>query len=234
VTPRAIPLVALVTVLSAGCNGRSAKNQPKAAAPTATHEHSSGSEHHFPDPQTYAHRLDDPARDQWQRPQEVLALLECRPGMTAVDLGAGTGYFIGALSEAVGPEGYVLALDTERSMVDALVERIEQEKLRNVRPDLVGPDEPALPPRSVDRILIVNTWHHISERVRYAQKLLAALRPGGLLLIVDFTIASPEGPPPRMRLTYDTVVQELEAARFRAEVVEESLPYQYVVAGRVP
>lgn len=233
-TPRATPLVALVTVLSVGCNGRSAKNQPEVAAPVATHEHSSGAEHHFPDPQTYAHRLDDPARADWQRPEEVVELLECRPGMTAVDVGAGTGYFIGALSGAVGPQGRVLALDTERSMVDAMVERIGREQLRNVRPDLVGPDDPALPPRSVDRVLIVNTWHHISERVRYAEKLLAALRPGGLLLIVDFTIASPEGPPPQMRLTHDTVVQELQAAGFRAKAVEESLPYQYVVAGRVP
>jgi predicted methyltransferase len=234
VTLNAIPLFALVTVLSVGCNGRSAKNQPEAEAPAASQEHSSGAEHHFPDPQTYAHRLDDPARDDWQRPEQVIELLECGPGMTAVDLGAGTGYFVAALSKAVGPEGRVLALDTERSMVDALVERIEQEKLRNVTANLVGPDEPALPLRSVDRVLIVNTWHHISERVRYAEKLLAALRPGGLLLIVDFTIESPEGPPPQMRLTYDTVVQELEGAGFRAKALEESLPYQYVVAGRVP
>ena len=154
--------------------------------------------------------------------------------MTAVDLGAGTGYFIGYLSEAVGPEGRVLALDTERSMVDAMHARIEQEGLRNVRPGVVNADDPALTPRSVDRVLVVNTWHHISNRVDYAEKLLTALRPGGLLLIVDFTMESPEGPPTQMRLTYDTVVAELEAAGFAAEVLEESLPYQYVIAGRLP
>jgi predicted methyltransferase len=86
----------------------------------------------------------------------------------------------------------------------------------------------------VDRILVVNTWHHISNRVSYAEKLLAALRPGGLLLIVDFTMDSPEGPPPRLRLTNDTVVRELETAGFTVDVVEESLPYQYVIGGRVP
>jgi hypothetical protein len=53
------------------------------------------------------------------------------------------------------------------------------------------------------------------------------------LLIVDFTMDSPVGPPPQKRLTHDTVVRELEAAGFVAEVVEESLPYQYAVAGRV-
>jgi len=233
-TPRAIPLLALVTALSAACNGRSSQSEPGAAAPVTTHEQSSGSEHGFPDPQTYAHQLDDPARDAWQKPGEVVGLLECRPGMTAVDLGAGTGYFIGYLSEAVGADGRVLALDAEQSMIDAMAARIERDELLNIRPTLVSPDDPALPPRSVDRILIVNTWHHISGRVGYAEKLLTALRPGGLLLIVDLTMDSPLGPPPEKRLTHDTVMHELEAAGFAAKLVEESLPYQYVVAGRAP
>jgi predicted methyltransferase len=233
-TPKAIPLLALVTALCAACNGRSSRSEQTAAAPVATHEPSSGFEHDFPDPQTYAHRLDDPARDEWQRPQEVVGLLRCEQRMTAVDLGAGTGYFIGYLSEAVGGEGRVLALDTEQSMVDTMVVRIERDELPNVRPTVVSPDDPALVPRSVDRVLVVNTWHHISERVAYAEKLLAGLRPGGLLLIVDFTMESPVGPPPHKRLTHDTVLRELEAAGFVAKVVEESLPFQYAVVGRVP
>jgi len=233
-TPKAIPLLALLTALCAACNGRSPHSEPGAAAPDAIHEHSSGSEHGFPDPQTYAEQLDDPARDEWQRPEEVIGLLECRPGMTAADIGAGTGYFIGHLSRAVGPEGRVLALDTDRAMVDTLVIRIEQDGLKNVRPELVVANDPSLTERSIDRALVVNTWHHLSGRVDYGEKLLAALRPGGLLLIVDFTMESPHGPPPSRRLTYDTVVRELQESGFEAEILEESLPYQYVIAGRVP
>jgi predicted methyltransferase len=199
-----------------------------------THEHSSGSEEGFPDPQTYAHRLDDPTRDEWQRPEDVIELLECRPGMTAVDLGTGTGYFLSYLSKAVGARGRVLAVDVDPGLMNAMPARLEREELQNVQLRLVTPDDPALTPRSVDRILVVNTWHHISSRVSYAEKLFAALRPGGLLLIVDFTMDSPEGPPPRKRLTSDTVVRELEAAGFTVEVSEESLPYQYVIAGQVP
>jgi predicted methyltransferase len=232
---RAIPLLALVTALSLGCNARSSQNAPAtASAQPPAHEHSTGSEHGCPDLHTYAHQLDEPERDEWQRPTEVIELLQCRPGMTVVDLGAGTGYFLQYLSKAVGPEGHVLALDISRSSVDWVSSRIDKEGLRNVRPEIVAPDDPALPARSIDRILVANTWHHISERVAYAKKLLAALRPGGLLLIVDFTIDSPEGPPPHMRLTRDTVARELAGAGFAVEVVEESLPYQYVVAGRVP
>ncbi|MGB5365679.1 MAG: class I SAM-dependent methyltransferase [Polyangiales bacterium] len=233
-TLKAIPLLALVTALGAGCNGRSAENPAKAASAGRTHEHSTGSEHGFPDPQTYADRLDDPGRDDWQLPEQVVEHLACRPGMTVVDLGAGTGYFVGYLSEAVGQRGRVLALDTDRSMVDRMDERIERDGLRNVKPGIIDPDDPGLAPGSVDRILIVNTWHHISDRVAYAEKLREGLGPGGLLLIVDFTTQSPHGPPPQMRLTSETVRRELEAAGFETELMEESLPHQYLVAGRLP
>lgn len=233
-TPRAVPLLALVTALCAACSGRSSQNAPAVATPAQTHEHSSGSERGCPDLQTYSDQLDEPERDEWQRPEEVIELLECRAGMTVVDLGAGTGYFLRHLSEAVGREGRVLALDISRSSINGMSSRIEREGLRNVRPELVAPDDPALSPRSVDRILVTNTWHHISERVDYAHRLLATLRPGGLLLIVDFTIDSPEGPPPQMRLPYDAVIRELEVAGFAVKVLQESLPYHYVIAGRVP
>jgi predicted methyltransferase len=152
--------------------------------------------------------------------------------MTVVDLGAGTGYFVRYLSEAVGSSGQVLALDADRSMVEAMQARVEREELQNVEPRLVPQDDPELPPGSVDRILVVNTWHHISHRLAYADKLRAALRPGGQLLIVDFTMESPHGPPSQMRLTSDTVRRELEAVGFEAEIVEAPLPYQYLVAGR--
>jgi predicted methyltransferase len=233
-TPASLSPLALVTALCVACNGTGPRNEQAGATPAASHGGSTGAEHGFPDPQTYARHLDDPARDEWQKPEEVVGLLECHSGMTVVDLGAGTGYFIGHLSEAVGPAGRVLALDPDRSMLEALDERIGRDGLRNVRPAMVAADDPALSPRSIDRVLVVNTWHHISQRVGYARKLFAALRPGGLLLIVDFTMDSPEGPTPHKRLTHDTVVRELQAAGFAAEVRQESLPYQYVVAGRAP
>ena len=233
-TARAISLLALVTALCAACNGRSPQSGVAEPSAVRAEEASSGAEGHFPHPSTYAHRLDDPSREAWQKPGHVVDLLDLRPGATVVDLGAGTGYFLRYLSDAVGGRGRVLALDTERSMVDAMYERAAQEGLLNVKPDAVPPDDPALAPRSVDRILVVNTWHHIAARVTYAEKLRAALRPGGMVLIVDFTMESPIGPPASKRLTADTVIDELRAAGFEAATLEESLPHQYAVAGRVP
>ena len=196
--------------------------------------HSSGSEHRLPEPEEYAHRLDDASRETWQKPDEVIALLDVPEGGTVVDLGAGTGYFVADLSEAVGPKGRVLALDPDRAMVDRMHARVDREALRNVRPDAIPKDDPSLTPRSVDRILVVNTWHHIESRADYARKIQESLRPGGSVLIIDFTMESPIGPPDSMRLTIDTVRAELEAGGLSTEVLEESLPYQYAIAGRVP
>ena len=99
---------------------------------------------------------------------------------------------------------------------------------------LAEPNDPKLPDGALDLILTVNTWHHLTARARYAKKLLAALRPGGRVLIVDFDIDSPVGPRPAMRLTPDTILHELRAAGFQTERLVESLPYQYAIAGRTP
>lgn len=222
------PSLVLFSVALLGC--RAAPAPPVEAA--STPEASSGAERGLPAMSAYAHRLDDPTRAEWQRPEEVITLLECEDGMTAVDVGAGTGYFLGPLSRGVGPQGKVLALDLAQATVDLLEQRITEEGLDNVEARVVPPDDPELPPRSVDRILIVNTWHHISDRVQYAKKLRESLRRDGLLLIVDFTMQSPIGPPASKRLTRDTVVRELRDAGLVALVLEESLPHQYVVAGR--
>lgn len=228
---KAVPLFALLTALCAGCNERSQQTAGAAEA-TPAHEHSSGAERGLPGVESYAHRLDDPGREEWQKPDEVIELLSCQPGMTIVDLGAGTGYFIGSLSDAVGPKGRVIALDISAGAVELLQARIEEEQLENVQTGVVPHDDPALERRTVDRVLIANTWHHIENRVEYAKKLLSTLRRRGMVLIVDFTMDSPHGPPAKHRLTNDTVVEELEAAGFEVEVLTESLPYQYAIAGR--
>ncbi|MGB5220467.1 MAG: methyltransferase domain-containing protein [Polyangiales bacterium] len=228
-TRKAISLLALVTALCGGCNARSSQSAPDSAA---SQWRSAGAERGLPEVETYAPRLDDASRDAWQKPEEVIALLDCRTGATVVDLGTGTGYFVPLLSHAVGEQGRVLGLDIAPATVEWIRNRADEEALHNVEARTIAADDPELERRSADRILVVNTWHHIEAREAYAAKLLPALRRGGMLLIVDFTMDAPMGPPVEKRLTVDTVVRELEAAGFATEVLEESLPYQYVVAGR--
>jgi predicted methyltransferase len=188
--------------------------------------------HDFHDAARWAKVFDDPARDAWQKPAEVVAVMAIAPGMTVVDLGAGTGYFEPHLARAVGPAGRVLALDVEPDMVAHMTARARAEGLANVEARTVAPDDPGLGAGSVDRVLIVDTWHHLPARAAYARRLAAALAPGGAVVVVDFTLESAMGPPVHARVPAVEVVADLAAAGLDARIVEESLPEQYIVVGR--
>jgi SAM-dependent methyltransferase len=218
----------------------SASAEPLAAKPEAAHgdpqhEHGHGKAGYHMDfsaVERFARHFDGPERDGWQKPAEVVRFLELGTAPIVADIGAGTGYFLPHLSKAVGPQGRVLALDVEPNMVEYMKQRSRKGGLANVEARVVAPEDPGLPPSSVDRVLIVNTWHHIDDRANYASKLARALRPAGSVLIVDFTLESDQGPPREHRLTPEQVVKELEGGGLRAEIVRgETLPKQYLVRG---
>lgn len=190
-----------------------------------------GMTHDFKGAEGWAKVFDDPARDEWQRPDEVAALLQIKPGMTVADLGAGTGYFVGRLSAAAGPKGQVIATDLEPDMVRYLEERARREGWKNVRAVKVPGDDPGLAAASVDRVLVVDVWHHLGERRAFAAKIAAALRPGGRIAIVDFDVDARRGPPAKHRLPALAIMEDLRAAGLVAELANESLPDQYIVIG---
>jgi ubiquinone/menaquinone biosynthesis C-methylase UbiE len=153
--------------------------------------------------------------------------------MCVADLGAGTGYFLPYLSKAVGKGGCVLALEPEPNLVVHIRERAEKGELENVTPVLVSFDDPRLPDASVDLVLIVDTFHHLDDRLRYLRRLRRALKPGGRVAIVDwFKRPLPEGPPPEHKLARDQVVQEMGAAGYVLNEEPKILPYQYFLIFR--
>jgi cyclopropane fatty-acyl-phospholipid synthase-like methyltransferase len=212
-------------VILAACGG--AHGEPAGGAPAADRH---TMQHHFESAETCAKSFDDPARDGWQQPQRVLEALELGPGMVIADIGAGTGYFSVRLARAV-PDGQVIATDIEPDMIRYLTERAAREQLPNLRAVRTPPADPQLAAGTVDRILVVDVWHHIDDRAGYARALARALRPGGKLAIVDFTREATHGPPPEMRLTPEQVIGELRQAGLAAALSPTVLPDQYIVIG---
>jgi arsenite methyltransferase len=190
-----------------------------------------GHHHGFADAAQWSKVFDDPARDAWQHPDEVLRALDLTPAMTVADIGAGTGYFAVRLARAV-PSGKVIATDIEPDMVRWLNERAAREKLPNLHAVQATSATSGLAAESVDRILVVHVWHHLGDRVAYARDLSSALRPGGKLFIVDFSLTAQHGPPANMRLAPETVVADLTAAGLVAQVSSVALPDQYIVEAR--
>ena len=188
--------------------------------------------HGFEHPERYADDWNDPARDDWQKPDRVLAAMGLEPGMTVADLGTGTGYFVPHLSAAVGPDGRVKAVDLEPAMLRYVAGLAGERGLGNVDTVRAAPTDTHLAPASVDRILTVNTWHHIPDRGTYAAHLADRLREGGSVWVVDVEKEAPMGPPKRHRLPPQAVAKELERGGLEAEVRDLGLPHQYVVVGR--
>jgi predicted methyltransferase len=189
-----------------------------------------GSRHDFADVAQWRRVFDDPARDAWQKPRQLVDALELRPGMWVADLGAGTGYFSRHLDAAVRPGGVVFAVDTEPNLVAYLRERAEQEKTTSIAPLLASTDDPRLPPRALDLVLIVDTYHHLDHRLAYLDRLGAALKPNGRIAIVEWQKGDlPVGPPAEHKLARQQVVEEMQVAGFALAAEPAILPYQYVL-----
>jgi SAM-dependent methyltransferase len=181
-------------------------------------------EHRFEDPERYAKSFDDPARDEWQQPDRVIAALELRPGHTVADIGAGTGYFTVRLARAPGV-ARVFAVDIEPSMVEYVRKRAVKEDLPNVVVVQAGPDRSNLP-EPVDLVLIVDTFHHIPNRVAYFRELKKSLKPSGRVAIVDFRKGAPAGPPEEFRFAPEQISAELASAGFALQAQHDFLPRQ--------
>ncbi len=191
------------------------------AFPQAPHTH----QHHFKDAEKWAHVFDDPKRDAWQKPHEVIQALKLPPDAVVADIGAGTGYFSARLATML-PKGKVYAVDVEPEMVKHLAERAKREGRRNMQAVQGAPDDAKLPAKT-DLILFVDVHHHIDRREQYFKRLRGSLKPGGRVAIIDFRPDAPLGPPKHSRIPAEKVKAELNAAGYSLAEEHGFLPNQY-------
>jgi predicted methyltransferase len=124
-------------------------------------------------------------RDAWQQPRRVMDALGLGPGGAVADLGCGRGYFTARLAERVGEHGKVYAEDVQDEVLKAVADYASEKKLTQVVTVQGTEDDPSLPPASLDAILIVNAYHEMKHFQAMLAGMAKALKPGGLLAIVD-------------------------------------------------
>lgn len=203
-------LLALVILIGPGCAGQN---------------HAGHHEHRFENAERWARAFDDPARDAWQKPDDVIRALALMPDALVGDIGSGTGYFAVRLARAV-PQGHVYGADIEPDMVKYLAERGRREGLANLTSVEATPHDPRLP-KAVDLVLVVDTYHHIAERPAYFGRLRQSLRPGGRVAIIDFLPDAPDGPPRQARIPAAFVKDEMGGAGYGLVTEHTFLPHQY-------
>lgn len=125
------------------------------------------------------------ARDRLGEAEQVMQLAAIKPGMWVADVGAGEGYYTVRLAPAVGRRGRVLAEDIIAETRNRLAQRVERERLDNVAVLLGKPDDPMLPRRSFDRILLVHMYHEVQSPYAFLWNLREGLKPAGVVVVVD-------------------------------------------------
>jgi ubiquinone/menaquinone biosynthesis C-methylase UbiE len=163
--------------------------------------------------------LDDPHRDGRQKPQELIAAMNVKPGMTVADIGTGTGYMLPFLGKAVGASGKVFGEDIQSDFL----ERAKAKHVPNAELILGTTTDPKLPPNSVDIALVLDVYHHFDYPDKMLQAIRSALKPGAHLVIVDYyKSASPS--PGHIRAERDDVAAEIEGNGFHLLAKRDHIP----------
>jgi len=181
--------------------------------------------HKFSGAERWSKVFDDPERDKWQKPHEVITALRLAPNQSVADIGAGTGYFAVRFAHML-PQGRVYGVDVEPDMVKYLGERAKKENLANLTAVAGAPDDARIP-APVDLVILVDVYHHIDQRSTYFRKLRASLKPAGRIAVIDFRLDAPKGPPKNARIAPDLVKTEMKSAGYALAAEHGFLPNQY-------
>jgi ubiquinone/menaquinone biosynthesis C-methylase UbiE len=180
------------------------------------------------DPKAYIGALEDPKRDAYQKPHEVIHALNLKSGEVIADIGAGSGYFTFHLARHVGDKGKVYAVDVSPDMILHINRRIRELKANNIVTLLADPDDPLLPDRSVNRFFFSDSWHHIENQSKYLSLMKRMLKPGGEIVMIDFHKKElPVGPPMQMKIAREDLIKQFDGNGYRLTKEHSFLPYQY-------
>jgi len=114
-------------------------------------------------------------------------------------------------------------------MLEAIRRRVNREGLQNVQTRLGSGSNPNLPVGVLDAIVVVDAYQEVEDRVPFLQNLARALKPNGLIGIVNYKPGrGGPGPPENVRVDKSAVVVDAHTAMLRV-VDEELLPYQYLL-----
>lgn len=191
--------------------------------------HAVAGEDRFDDADAWALAFEDPARDSWQRPGEVISALGVTAQSRIADIGAATGYFPVRFAKLAAK---VYGVDIEAAMVEYLTKRAEREGLSNLVA-VLGTSTDAKIPEAVDLVTVVDTYHHIENRPAYFATLKQSLSPRARVAIIDFRMGSKRGPPDEAKVAPAKVISELAQAGYTLNTQHDFLTDQYFLVFRL-
>ena len=176
--------------------------------------------------QEWVERFEVESREVYQARQEIMQQLNLKSGMRVADVGAGTGFYSILMSEAVGDDGWVYAIDISPKFIEYLSNHFDERSMNNVTTVMCDDDSICLPPGSIDAAFICDVYHHFEYPIDTIRSIHRAMVKGGRLVVIDFERipgVSRDWTLEHVRGDKQTFINEIQEAGFEL-VAERTIP----------
>ena len=124
-------------------------------------------------------------RDQWMDVEQLFQLAGIEEGQHVADIGCHQGYFSMHLAKKVGVRGKVFAVDVRDQRLEKLNANAAERDIYNITTILGDYDDPKLPEKELDVVVIMDTYHEMTDYMTILEHVKAALKPSGKILIIE-------------------------------------------------
>ncbi len=175
--------------------------------------------------------LERPEREEEERTDLLLEALALKAGDTVADVGAGSGYFSWRMAKKVGAQGKVYAVEIQQEFLDLLMGNMTKRGVGEIVKPMLGTiQDPKLPAASCDLIILVDVYHEFDFPFEMTRGMIAALKPGGRLVLVEYRGEDPAVPiKPLHKLTVAQVRKEMSVHPVTFAENIGTLPRQHVL-----
>lgn len=178
-------------------------------------------------------KLDSPKRREVLPAKKILDAVGIKQSDIVADIGCGIGFFTFPLSEAVGDEGIVYAMDIEKEMLDDVEAGMLERNIKNVRPIVTQEYKLTLEGESVDAAFLCTVMHEVKMRQKFLKEVNRILYPGGRIIIVEWIKKDSDfGPPAEHRLDPEILKRNLQRTGFNDIQIMDFNDYFYIASAR--
>lgn len=173
-------------------------------------------------------------REDEEAPSKAIALLDLNPNTVIADIGAGSGYYSFRIAKRY-PSSKVIAVDIQQEMLDFVEKKADAENVTNVTPHLGSIESIQLSPETIDAALFVDAYHEFSHPFEMMTSILNALRPGGIVYLLEYRAEDPKVPiKPLHKMSEAQAKREMEFIGFHWVETKNQLPWQHLLVFKKP
>lgn len=174
--------------------------------------------------------LDRPEREKEEAPTRLISALGLKPGMTVVDVGAGSGTLSFPMAKRVAPGGKVIAEDIQPEMIALVREKAKKMGVTDVEPLLGTTTDPKVAAGSADLMILVDVYHEFDQPYEMVRSMVRGLKKGGKLVFVEYRKEDPSVPIKLVhKMSVAQVRKEMTVFPLDYKGTSEVLPVQHII-----